>query len=135
MSNSKHEHLGHFFNEFVPPEKAVSHLRMVLIPAIAALTLVVLGPLFLGAQPVSADGSQPPRMHREGDFSGGSFHHNALFSLYIDSLLPPLVPIPGQYCSDKTGGESFVPTGVQPDAGVTCPAVPPSAAAPTPPAS
>lgn len=31
--------------------------------------------------------------------------------------------VAGQYCSDKTGGQIYVPAGAQPDTGLTCPAV------------
>jgi hypothetical protein len=39
--------------------------------------------------------------------------------------------VPGQYCSDKTGGQVYVPAGVQPDPGLTCPAVPAGSPAPS----
>jgi hypothetical protein len=45
---------------------------------------------------------------------------------------PPSEAIdPGQYCSDKTGGQIYVPAGAPPEPGLTCPAVTMTPAAPS----
>lgn len=113
-------------------EDVLSRLRMLPVLAIAAFTLVVLGPSFLEARSASADEPFGHETHETGSFQGfrgSGFHRDILGSLYQSTLLQAVTPIPGQYCSDKTGGDIFVPTGVQPDPGLTCPAVLPSAAA------
>jgi|SRR5581483_1745764 len=106
---------------------AMSRMKALLIPAVLALALGVLAPSLPTAEPAAAQGPyyQPtvitnrifPPIHHS--------HVNGLELLYLSSLMPDYVPVPGDYCSDQSGGEIFVPTGIQPAAGLTCPAATP----------